>query len=45
MLTKSLINQNGHANQNETACLKEANKTTNDTTSGDEPNFKSSQPL
>ena len=42
MLTKSLNNQNQHAAENELCSPKDVHKTTNDTTSGDEPNFKSS---
>ena len=45
MLTKSLNNQNEHAADNDICSPKEPHKTTNDTTSGDEPNFKSSPPL
>ena len=45
MLTKSLNNQNEHAADNDICSPKEPHKTTNDTTSGDEPNFKSPQLL
>lgn len=39
MLTKSPNNQNEHAADNDICSPKEPNKTTTDTTSGDEPNL------
>ena len=41
MITKSLNTQNDMLTENGICSPKEAYKTTNDTTSGDEPNFKS----
>ena len=41
MITKSVVNQNEHATDNGLCSPKEAHKNTNETTSGDEPNFKS----
>ena len=45
MITKSLNTQNDMLTENGICSPKEAYKTTNDTTSGDEPNFKSPQLL
>ena len=42
MLTKSLNNQNQLVAENELCSPKDVHKTTNDTTSGDEPNLKPS---
>ena len=44
MLTKPLNNQNQQDAKEELSSPKDVHKTTNDTTSGDEPNFKSSPP-
>ena len=44
MLTKALTNQNQQDAKEELSSPKDVHKATNGTTSGDEPNFKSSPP-